>query len=170
MIFRLLEKFDDIAVWTGGLAILAMVVLGGIDMLTTLLLNWPLPAVFEATQMLMVFAIFLPLGLVHRRRTHVVIDLIYNKMPPGLRRACDLLVLVLMLAFFAAISYRGWLSAVRSYNVGEYTAGVISFPVYPARFALAVGATLALLACIADLLRGGYYWMKRPDASRTGSA
>jgi TRAP-type C4-dicarboxylate transport system permease small subunit len=143
--------------FVGGLAILGMTLLGGLDIITTFLVNRPVPGVFEATQTLMVLAVFLGLGMVHINRAYISVDIGYEAMPKAGQRMSEALTLLLMLAFFGALAWRGWGNALNSWRVGEYTSGIVQFPIYPAKFALAAGCTLAALCCVVDIVGGARF-------------
>lgn len=155
MIDRILSNLSRGAVWIAGASILLMTIMGGLDVLSTAILGRPIPSVYEATEVLLVLAVFLSLGVLHQTRANVSVDIVYLRLGRRSRRAVDLLTLVLMGGFFSVIAWRGWLMAYVSWEIGEYSVGIIPFPVYPAKFALAVGASLAVILCLVDLLRGG---------------
>jgi TRAP-type C4-dicarboxylate transport system permease small subunit len=153
LIDRILHLLNTAALWIGGVAILAMTLLGGFDILSTLVLGQPIHTTHEATQTLMVLAVFMGLGMVHQNRSHISVDLGYHILPRIGKRLADLLILMLIAGFFGLLAWRGWQAAIRSWNIGEFTSGLVRFPVWPARFALATGASLAVLCCVLDLLR-----------------
>lgn len=152
---RLLECLNRVCIWIAGACILAMVVMGGFDVISTAVVGKPIPSVYEATETLLVVAVFLTLGVLHRSRANISVDIVYLRLGRSGRRAVDLLTLLLSGGFFAVIAWRGWVMAWHSWKIGEYSVGIVPFPVYPAKFALAVGASLAALLCVVDLARGG---------------
>jgi TRAP-type C4-dicarboxylate transport system permease small subunit len=157
---RLLHAVNTTALWIGGVSILGITLLGSADVLSTLLLGQPVHAVYEGTQTLMVMAVFLGLGMVHLHRSYVSVDLGYDRLPSAGKRISELATLLLMLFFFGALAWRGWAQALDSWRIGEYSAGIIAFPIYPARFALAIGSTLAIVCCLTDLVQGARF--RRP--------
>ncbi len=157
MIDKILYRLNLAGLFIAGLAILVITLLGGADIISSAIFGRPIPAVFEATQTLMVIATFLGLGMVHLRGSHISADIGYDAMPETGKRISEAVTLIMMLAFFGALSWRGWEAAMKSWHIGEYSPGIIQFPVYPARFALAIGCSLALLCCVSDLLRGGRF-------------
>jgi len=154
---RLLYRINMAALFVAGLSILAISLLGGVDILSTLIFSRPIHATYEATQTLMVIAVFLGLGMVHLHRSYISVDLGYDLMGRRAQRVSDIVTLLMMIVFYATLSWRGWQSAVHSWEIGEYSSGIVPFPVYPARFALAFGCTLALVCAAADLMRGGRF-------------
>lgn len=168
MIERYLNLINRAALAIGGLGILGMTLLGGLDIVSTLLFSRPIHAVYEATQTLMVITVFLGLGAVHLNRSYICVDIGYDALGPAGKRLSEALSLILMLVFFSALAWRGWHVALQSWRVGEYSSGIVPFPIYPAKFALAIGCTLAVLCCLFDLARGARFrrhrLMEAPDA------
>lgn len=161
MVEALLYRINRIGLFLSGLAILAMTVLGGLDVLSNALLHKPIAGTYEATETLMVFTVFLGLGYLHHGRDYVAVDVFYWRMPTIGRRVVDVFTLVLMTLYFSAIAWQGWSKALESWRIGEYSAGLVQFPIYPARFALAIGASMAVVCCIANLVHGGRFRAER---------
>jgi TRAP-type transport system small permease protein len=157
MIDGILAKINTVLLFIGGLAILGMTLLGAADVISTLLFHQPVHSVYEGTQTLMVIAVFLGLGAVHQGRAYIAVDVIYVKMPKWFQDAVDYFTLFLMIVFFGYLSWRSWVAAIKSTEIQEYSVGIVLFPIYPAKIALALGVTLALLCCLADLVNGGKF-------------
>ena len=157
MIDAFLAKINTVLLFIGGLAILGMTLLGAADVISTLVLHQPVHSVYEGTQTLMVIAVFLGLGAVHQGRAYIAVDVIYVKMPRWMQNAVDHFTLLLMIVFFGYMAWRSWIAAFKSIEIGEYSVGIVLFPIYPAKILLALGVTLAFLCCIADLLNGGKF-------------
>jgi TRAP-type C4-dicarboxylate transport system permease small subunit len=166
MFAAILHRINQAALWLGGLSVLAMTLLGGADILSTYFLGRPIHSTYEATETLMVVIVYLGLGFVHVNRAHICVDVGYDKMNGFFKRISEIVTLALMLLFFTALAWRGWQQAFYSYRIGEYSSGIVAFPIYPARFALSVGATLAILCCIADLIAGGRFRRSPSFAAR----
>jgi TRAP-type C4-dicarboxylate transport system permease small subunit len=54
--------------------------------------------------------------------------------------------------FFFLIAWQGWVYGLHSLKIGEYESGLIPFPVYPAKLALAMGASIMALQCLRDFV------------------
>lgn len=157
MFRKLFYRLNRVALFIGGLAILAITLLGGFDIITTALFGRPIHGVFEATQTLMVIIVFLGLGIIHLDRSYISVEVGYDALPPLGKRLSEALTLILMLGFFSALAWRAWFNAAHSWRVGEYTSGIVQFPIYPAKIALAIGATLAVACCLLDLATGARF-------------
>ncbi|HWD22827.1 MAG TPA: TRAP transporter small permease [Burkholderiales bacterium] len=154
---RALELASSIATWIAGAAVLLMALLGGLDILSTVVIGRPLAAAVEGTEVLMVIAAFMGLGLLHKRRAYIAVDLLREHSGRGLRRVLDWLTLLLMGGYFGLIAWRGWNDAFESLAVREFSNGLVQIPLYPSKFCLAIGMSIAVLWCIVELLKGGLF-------------
>lgn len=155
-----------------GIALLMMMVAGAVDVIGTNLdivglSSQPVPAAFEFMATMMVVSVFLSISLGQARRTHIRVEIIVNILPRWAQMVANLIRHGLSAAFFLASAWFGIASAIHSFGVGEYTPGIINFPVWPARFFLAVGASLMTVQCIFDFLSvfWGWFDVKRHDGS-----
>jgi len=140
-----------------GIALLLMMVVGALDVIGTNLdmigiTSAPVPAAFEFMATMMVVCVFLAVSLGQARRSHIRVEVLVDKLPRPLRKLANLFRHLISLAFFMAIAWFGGLSALHSFNVGEYAPGIINFPIWPARFFLAFGATLISIQCAIDFI------------------
>jgi len=161
---RALELVSTAGAWIAGGTVLVMALLGGLDVLSTFALGRPLDATVEATEALMVIASFMGLGLLHKRRAYIAVDLLRQRSGLALRRALDLLALLLMTFYFGLIAWRGWEDAFASLAVREFTNGLVRIPLYPSKFALAIGMSIAVLWCVVEILKGGLFREDSPGA------
>ncbi len=148
----LLARLGVLGITLAGASLLLMVLLGAIDIIGTKFFDRPLPGTFEATEALMVLGVFLALPYTQARRQHIAVDLLVSRFGPGGRRALDAFATFLTLAVFVLIAWQGWVLALASFSVREYASGIVRFPVYPAKFALAVGASLMVFQALVDLV------------------
>jgi TRAP-type C4-dicarboxylate transport system permease small subunit len=161
---RVLGLVSNVSAWIAGGAILLMALFGGLDVISTFALGRPLSATVEATEVLMVMSSFLCLGLLHRRRAYIAVDLLRASGGLALRRVLDWLALVLMAAYFGLIAWRGWENAFDSLAVREFSSGIVRIPIYPSKFALAIGMSIAVLWCVVEMLKGGLFRETAPPA------
>ncbi len=169
-----LMKVNLACAFLSGIALLLMMVVGAVDVIGTNLdmvgvSSKPVPAAFEFMATMMVVSVFMAVSLGQARRTHIRVELIANMLPPAGQMIANLIRHGLSVAFFMAIAWFGILSAINSFNVGEYTPGIINFPIWPARFFLAAGVSLMTIQCIFDFLAIFWNWfdVKRHDGANS---
>lgn len=167
---RLLDRLNAAALWTGGAAVLLMSVSGGVDVLFTAFLGKPIPMVYELTEALMALVVFLALGHLQVTDGHIAMELLPQRLGPAGRRVHALVVQVVAFACFAALTWQAWLMAVQSWAIREYSVGLHPFPLYPAKFAVALGGALATLCCIARFVQVAKGAASAPRSPGTGPA
>lgn len=133
-------------------ALLLMALAGVLDILLTAFFQTALPGGVELSESLLVACVFLPVAWTQARRGHVAMGFLRERLGPSGRRTLDALAALSGLGFFGVLAWQGWRLAWRSLTVGEYAAGLIAFPLYPAKLALAAGLTLMVLQLARDLL------------------
>jgi TRAP-type C4-dicarboxylate transport system permease small subunit len=146
-----MRRLATLSVGIAAASLVAMMFLDAVDIFGTKLFNRPLAGASEATEALMVLVVFLALASAHAHREHVVVDLVTTRLRAATRRWLDVAGQLLMLVFFALLAWQAWRLGLASYAIRETAAGIVLFPIYPSKLALAVGATLAALQAAVEL-------------------
>ncbi|MEZ5653213.1 MAG: TRAP transporter small permease [Burkholderiaceae bacterium] len=138
-----------------GAALLAMMLIGALDVLASNLdllglTSRPVPSAREAVATLMVAAVFLAMARAQQQDAHIRVTLGALASRRG-GRALEALRHGWHAAFFALIAGFGWQRAFAALATGEFAPGLIDFPLWPARFALAIGATAMSVQCLLDI-------------------
>jgi TRAP-type C4-dicarboxylate transport system permease small subunit len=158
-----LRYLNSLCISVAGMAILAITLLGAADVVSTALLGEPIAGVYESTQTLMVLVVFLSLGFLQSSNGNIAVDVLTSRLSRRARAVQVALAELLGLAFFALLAWQGWLFAVDSFQINEYSAGLVRFPLYPAKFALAIGAAMTALTCAVRLARLPQELDRRPE-------
>ena len=146
-----MKKLTLAFAFLAGISMVLMMGVGTLDILGTNLFGLPIPAAYEFITTMIVVVVFFAVAHAQTQRAHIRVEILVDRLPPPLRFAADAFQDIVSALFYALISYFGWLSALRSFSEGEYASGLINFPIWPARFGLAIGATLMVLQCINGL-------------------
>jgi TRAP-type C4-dicarboxylate transport system permease small subunit len=135
------------AALTGGVILVAAMLLTVLDVVLRHTLNAPLRGIFELTELAMAGIAFLGLAHAQHLGEHITIDLLYERLPPAGRRALDRLSRLVSLVVAGAITWQllGYLGRMRA--SGEVT-GVLGLPVYPAVGLAGAGFGLFALALL----------------------
>lgn len=149
---KYLERLAFLAVLLGGLGLMISMFLGVGDVIGSLF-NKPLPGALEATESTMVLIVFGGLAYAQIRRRHLRVELAYLKAGPKMRSVMDIIASLSGILFFVLLIWQGFNEAMFSYAISESTSGLVRFPLYPARFALVLGAALLVLQLLVDLVR-----------------
>ena len=147
----LLDRAEGIVV--GGLALAALAMCS-----YNVLVRWLQPSLTlefsdEVQVYLMIWAVFLGLGLVTAADRHVRADLFLAMFPAPLRRLALLLGEVLGLAFSLLMLWFGVMVAYDSWSFGDVSTTTLRFPMWIFFAALPAGALVMGLAYARRLLR-----------------
>ena len=136
---------------SGG-AMMLMMLAGSFDIIGTYVFHTPIPAAFEFIENMGVVVAFCAIALAQARRAHIRVELVYGFMPRPMQFSADALQFLLSMVFYGLIAWFGWRAGVRSFEQGEIAPGIINYPLWPARFALFLGASLMTVQCAVDLI------------------
>lgn len=136
-----------------GFSLFAMMLVGVVDVVLPKLTGVAFAGAYELTETLMVACVFLPLAWTQERGAHIRMDFLRPGLSGLPRRAIDLLVHTIELAFYGTLAFQAWCCALRSLRSREYASGQIDFPIYPTKFLLAGGLSLMVLQLLACVLK-----------------
>lgn len=148
----MLTRLHSAGLAIASLAVLAMAVLGGADVLASALLDEPIPGVYEATELLMVVITVLAMSSLQARRRNIAVDVVSRRLPEAGQRWILLLSNLIGLVLFGLIAWQGWLVAWESLQVREYAQGAVQIPVFPSKILFAAGMSLLVLQFGKDVL------------------
>lgn len=144
------RRVEDWCAAVSGTIIFAMMILSSIDIFGRYVLNSPIPSTYELLELSLPVAAYLSFAYVQRSKGHITIEFLIERLRPGVAARLNAIVLALMLGISALITWRTALEAVASFHVGEYTFGLIKYPLGPSRAFVTFGVGLLCLRLIAD--------------------
>lgn len=148
---RWIRALNTVALVGASLAVLLMTFVGGGDVLSGVLFGRPIPGAYELTEALMVVIVFLAVGYLQTEGGNISVDIFPRRLGRRGQKIHAVLTELLALLFFGLLAWQGWLFAFESVNINEQSAGLIRFPLWPSKFALAAGATLVVLCSVVRL-------------------
>lgn len=109
---------------------------------------------FDLTKHLYGFYFIMLGGYALRHQAHVKVDLLTERMTPGLRRWVEVAgYVIFFFPFTWVFTRRSWDFAMTSYRQGEVTYGAVSLPVYPLKIAMFIAACLLLIQGVSEVLK-----------------
>jgi TRAP-type mannitol/chloroaromatic compound transport system permease small subunit len=135
-----------------GLGVMLGMVVGTIDVVSTQVFLAPVHGATEGITELMVIIVFLSLPHVQRIQANIRVELLYSRFTVRTRAALDVVAAVAALAFFGLVVWQGIGVAEFSWRIRESTMSVVRIPIYPAKFAILVGATLTVVQAMIDVV------------------
>ena len=172
MTMRFVQYVQWFCLAVASLSILAMTVLGGVDVITTAAFETPIPGAYEGTSSLMVMVVFLSLGHLEAERMQIAVDIVQRKLGVAVQKAVAILVGVLSLAFYGALTWQAWVMFTNSWSIREYSVGLVRFPIYPSKFAVVLGGALAMVCCamrLIEVMRGSASQIQPPHSTEAAA-
>lgn len=153
-------RINQISVTLAGLSLLLMAVIGAVDVVGSGF-GKPVVGAYELIETLMVVTIFMSVAAAQQQGAHINVELVKHMLGARAQTGLALLGILLSGGLFLLVAYFGWFATLKSFASGEIRQGQLGFPVWPARFALALGSSLMVLQCLVQaaltlrsLLRG----------------
>jgi TRAP-type C4-dicarboxylate transport system permease small subunit len=144
-------------------AVLLSMVVGTVDVIGTQAFLSPLHGATEGITELMVIIVFLALPHVQRARANLRVELLYSRFGARTQAALDAVAAIAAIAFFVLVFWQALEAASTSWRIKESTMSVVRIPIYPAKFAILLGAGLTLLQLLVDLVDSARAAMHSPE-------
>lgn len=146
-----LEFFSSALAYLGTIALLAMMLLTAADVVGRYFFNHPVMGAFELTEFLVLILIFSFLAHGQAKKSHVAVDLLYQRLPGRLRAIIGVFNHLLCLVFTIFIAYMGYLRAseIKSFGEASSNLGVVK---YPFAYFVVLGCSVLSLEYLRDLV------------------
>ncbi|ETX13366.1 hypothetical protein OCH239_10625 [Roseivivax halodurans JCM 10272] len=145
-------RFLTLCGWVAGVATFAMMCLVTVNVVTRYAFNRPIAGTLELTEGALPLIIFLSLALTQFHGGHIRVTLLTDRLPQGLARGLSVLAMLAGAVLFAWAAWAGWLSAEKSFAIGEMKRGSIRYPIWPIKYAVSFGMALLTLQFLLDAL------------------
>jgi TRAP-type C4-dicarboxylate transport system permease small subunit len=163
---RWLLRCEQVLVYAGVVAMLAMMCLTSADALSRYLLNRPILGAYELTEKyLMVASIFLGLSYAYRGGMFIRVTFLVDRLPVALKLAVNVVVQIITLAFCLLVLVASTQQAILGWQ-DDTTLSALPIPVGPAYSFVPLGFLALSLMLLIDLprVRRGRSYLFREDA------
>ncbi|MBB4929576.1 TRAP-type C4-dicarboxylate transport system permease small subunit [Lipingzhangella halophila] len=109
--------------------------------------------VLELTESALVATVFFGLAYAGTSGTHIAVDLLTSRLPEKAARGLMLLAWVLGCVILGWLVYASFGQAVDSFERNELRMGLVSWPLWPARWFVVVGFAALLLVAMVNVAR-----------------
>lgn len=161
---RLLLRSRRLLALGSNLALLAIMTSVSADTLLRYFANRPVAGMLEGVELLLVFAVFAGLAQTQADGGHITIEAFTERLHSRSRAFVRALTATLAVVLLAAMTWATGAYAWRSWQMGEYSAGLIAFPIYPSRFVVAFGCCFLCLQLLQTLLESLRRLLERGDS------
>ncbi len=121
--------------------------------------NHPLPGTFEIVSVLVPAIVFLGLAYAEYHKHHIRVEIFTEHLSPKARDAMNLFAWLLCAVLFGALTWYMSLEAVDALEVREETAGLITIPVYPVKWLMAIGTAFLTIEFIINIVNTIRKWL-----------
>ncbi len=140
-IARATEIVASAAAYAAGAVLILLMLLTTADVAGRYFFNSPIDGVFDLTHFAVAMMTFLGLAYCGYRGGHVVIELLYDKLPPGARRVLNRGINLAGCVLFAGIAWRTAVQSIDVRDMGE-ASQMMEIPLFPLYCLVAFGSGL----------------------------
>jgi TRAP-type C4-dicarboxylate transport system permease small subunit len=144
------EKVNDLFILLGGIALVAMMTIACVNMVLRLM-GAPMSAAFEIVGWLGALTVSLPLGYTQLKKSHIAVDIVSQKFPPGVRKVVVGLSLLLGTGFFFVAAWQVGAYA-NTLRVSGEVSETLRVAFYPFTYGVSAGCALITFCLVVDFL------------------
>lgn len=141
---KISHRFNAVAITISGVFLLLIMLYIVSDSVGRFILH-PVIGTIEIVESMLAFAIFLGMAATLTSDSHIRVPVIVNRLSPRWQYWLELFSLAAGFALTLLMAYRSFGAAIHSYEIREAAGRAyiyFSMPIYPAKFALAIGISL----------------------------
>ena len=132
----------------GSLVLLVLALLGSMDVLTTRILNDPIPGALELSEAGLALILFLGLTVATGKGSHIQVEILVNRLGSSAHRFCRAIASLFTAVFFALWTWQMGHMAAKSWAIGEIATSLFPYPLYPVKCILFLGLLIATIASV----------------------
>ena len=145
--------------------ILFMMLLTTLDVVLRYAFNRPLVGVYELQEFMLVGVVFLALAYIQSSNGHIYVDLLSNRFSERGQAVLGVFSHAASLLIFGLITWQGGLRAWTALVTGQSREGLISYPLWPAKWILTIGAGFFCVRLALDIAINIHKLRSRPSGS-----
>lgn len=155
---RILLSVDRLCRWLTllGIAVAALCQLAIMLMISLNVISGalrsPIPVVEELAATMLAICIFAAIAYAQERQEHIGVDIVTERLPPRIRHLFRIFSLSLCTLFFLVLTWRASSLALTSWHARETAMALIPYPVYPFKFGVLAGLSIATVEFVRQLI------------------
>lgn len=122
------------------------------DVILRYVFRSPLHGSLELGEFMMIGVVYLSIAYIQAVKGHIRVEVGTARLPKKFQIALDILGYGFGLALFSIITWRSGHLAWEAWITGDYTMGVVRFPLWPAKSIVPIGTGLLCLRLISDII------------------
>lgn len=145
-----LEKIEFVLLFIAGIFVMVSMFMVSIDVFLRAVFNSPLPGVYELVGFLFVAAVALGLPYAQAEKDNISINIVTKYFPEKVQKLMAIVAYSLAIITVAVLFWENSKRALISFQVKDYTMGLVQVPFWPAKTLLALGLFVLLIRFIID--------------------
>jgi len=167
---KVLGWIDEAMNFVTGVALVILTFMITFDVATRFILNKPMPATTEISELLMAYIVFLTLGYTLSLGLHIRITVLFEYLPKSWKKYFDMLTNVLGLGFCLVITYYAWVFFDHSFEIREEMLAVVPLPWYVGKFAMPLGFLLFTIHYFVQCIETAGCWLEEANCQEERTA
>ncbi len=139
--------------------ILAMMLLTTADVVGRYVFNNPVIGTVEVSEFMLLGIVFLSVGYVQAVRGHIAVEVITSWLPRRTQIGLEIFGHILGLFLYSIITWKTGVQAYNAWSIGDFSAGVIEFPLWPAKSLIPLGMGILCLRLVSDIPHDFAKWL-----------
>ena len=138
--------------YIGDMALVAMMLLTTSDVIGRYFFNAPVLGAYEITEYLMLIMVFAFLALAQSEKVHINVDIVFNRLPAGLKRFLQRFNHLVCLVMMIMVSWMGIQRVLELRRTGEASV-LLKIPDYPFAIFLVIGCLVFCIEFFKDIFK-----------------
>ncbi len=151
---------------TSNLALLAIMAGVNFDVVLRYAGGRPVAGMLEGVELLLVFVVFANLAQTQADGGNIAVTVLTRRLKGRGLALLQVVNAALTLVLFAAMTFATAELARRSWQMGEFSAGLVAFPIYPSRIIVSLGCLFLSLHLLGALIEALGRLPRRPEPPR----
>lgn len=136
--------------YIGNFALAAMMLLATVDVVGRYFFNAPVLGAYEITEYLMLIMVFSFLALAQSAKAHISVDIVFNRLPAGLRHVLERFNHLVCLLMMILVTWMGIQRIWELKRTGEASV-LLKIPDYPFAVFLVIGCLVFCIEFLKDV-------------------
>ena len=147
---KTLDRLTLALAWIAALLFVAAGVMLTYEVLARYFFVRPTIWAAELSQMCLIWGCLIAMPWLMSARRHIAVEAVVRLLPDAARRAVEALAMIVVAAFSALVTWKGWAIFLDSFERGRTTGSMLDLPSWVAELAVPVGFALLFVQALVE--------------------
>ncbi|MGE0630422.1 MAG: TRAP transporter small permease [Hyphomicrobiaceae bacterium] len=163
-LLTIIDRIEKIGAVIASLFMFSIMVIVFSDVAMRYAFNKPFAWAYDLISLYLMAGLFyFILSSTYAASAHIGVDILYDALPTGVKRAVDIVINGISSVIFFLIAYVGLVRAAEAFHTGDVLSGAIPWPMWPAFALVPLGAGLLALRLVLHMLASAYNFFAGAD-------